>query len=110
MNNHDIIIVFTHVPDMDVAKRMAQGLLNAKLAACVNISSATQSYYEWQGQLESATEFMLSVKTQKSLYAQVAQWLLAEHPYELPDILSFNVVDGLPAYMAWVHAQTKPTV
>lgn len=55
------IVVLTHVPDQACAERIAKALINAKLAACVNIGAAGQSIYPWKGEVETQTEFPLHI-------------------------------------------------
>lgn len=102
----EIIIVFTHVPNRACAEQIAQMLLTEKLAACVNISSPVTSIYRWQGQIEQAEEFALSIKTTRKGYEACATKLRMLHPYELPEIVGIHVNEGLPEYLAWVAAET----
>jgi periplasmic divalent cation tolerance protein len=102
----EIIIVFTHVPDMACAESMAHALVNEQLAACVNISSPVRSVYRWQGKVETAHEIALSIKTQRQGYARLAERIRALHPYELPEIVAIHVNEGLPEYLRWVAAET----
>lgn len=104
----EIIIVFTHVPNMACAASIAQTLVHDKLAACVNISSPVTSVYRWQGQIEQATEIGLTIKTSCKVYPELATKLKAIHPYELPEIVAIHVNEGLPAYLQWVAAETGP--
>ncbi|MGP1716857.1 MAG: divalent-cation tolerance protein CutA [Methylophilus sp.] len=102
----EIIIVFTHVPDMACAESMAHTLVNEQLAACVNISSPVKSVYRWQGKIETAEEIALAIKTPRRGYAKVAERVRALHPYELPEIVAIHVNEGLPEYLRWVAAET----
>ncbi len=104
MNN--IIIVFTHVPDMPAAERIANVLLQANLAACVNISSPCVSFYEWQGQLEQSSEYLLRIKTRLAHYPAVQAMIQSQHPYELPECSYIHIDGGDEHYMAWVMQQT----
>lgn len=103
----EIIIVFTHVPNRQCAEQIAQTLLTEKLAACVNISSPVTSIYPWQGQIERAEEIGLTIKTSRKVYTACETKLRMLHPYELPEIVGIHVDVGLPAYLAWVAAETK---
>lgn len=103
----EIIIVFTHVPDMASAESIAHTLVNEQLAACVNISSPVKSVYRWQGHIETAEEIALTIKTPRHAYAKVAERICALHPYELPEIVAIHVNEGLPAYLRWVAAETS---
>jgi len=102
---HHLIVVCTHVPDQICAERIANALISAKLAACVNIGSACQSVYEWQGKVETQTEFPLHIKTNKDCYTEVEALILSMHPYELPDIMVLNVHGGYNRYLQWVNDQ-----
>lgn len=104
---NEIIIVFTHVPDMACAEHMAHTLVEAKVAACVNISSPVTSVYRWQGQVERAQEIGLVIKTTRKAYAAVATKVQALHPYELPEIVAIHVCEGLPEYLRWVAVATQ---
>ncbi|MEE9330927.1 MAG: divalent-cation tolerance protein CutA [Methylophilaceae bacterium] len=105
MNNNDIIVVLTHVPDQSCAEHIAKALIAAKLAACVNISSTCQSIYEWQDKIETQTEVPIHIKTSQHLYTKVEALILEMHPYELPDIIVLNVHGGFKQYLQWVNAQ-----
>lgn len=98
----EIIIVFTHVPDMACAEQLAQTLIETKVAACVNISSPVTSVYRWQGRVERAQEIGLAIKTTRKAYPAVATKLQRLHPYELPEIVAIHVCEGLPQYLRWV--------
>lgn len=100
-----IIMVFTHVPDVDCAQRISEALINAKLAACVNILSPCQSVYHWQGKLARANEIPLTIKTHQRVYSKVESVILSMHPYELPEIIALHVTGGLPQYLQWVSAE-----
>lgn len=107
MNQTDIIVVLTHVPDQNCALRIANALIEAKLAACVNIGSAVQSVYEWEGQVETTTEFSIQIKAKQSAYQDIEKLILAYHPYELPDIIVLNVIGGLEQYLQWVRKENN---
>ncbi|MFW5432356.1 MAG: divalent-cation tolerance protein CutA [Methylophilaceae bacterium] len=105
MPKNDIIVVLTHVPDQNCAERIAKALIESKLAACVNIGGACQSIYEWQGNIETQTEFPIHIKTSQGCYTKIEKLILEMHPYELPDIITLNVHGGLDRYLQWVDAQ-----
>jgi periplasmic divalent cation tolerance protein len=108
MHDDEIIMVFTHVPDHDCATRMAEALINAQLAACVNISSPCTSIYTWNNQLERTREIPMVIKTHRRLYSKIESMMLSMHPYELPEIIALHVSGGLPQYLQWVNAQISP--
>ena len=101
------ILVITNLPDQDSAQRLANILINERLAACVNLLAPCTSVYRWQGKVESAQETPVLIKTSETLYGKVEQAIRANHPYELPEIISVAIKDGLPAYLAWIAAETS---
>lgn len=103
----DIRIVLTTLPDAEAARALAERLVDAGRAACVNILAPCTSVYRWQGVRETATEVPLLIKTTADGYAALEAEIRAHHPYELPEIVAVPVVRGLPAYLDWVAAQTS---
>jgi len=104
-NPESILLVLTNVPDTDTANLIAETLVTQKLAACVNILSACQSTYMWEGKLARANEIPLLIKTTQLQYHALQDAIIKAHPYELPEIISINVDGGLPEYLQWVTTQ-----
>ena len=100
-------VVLCNCPDEDSASRLAKGLIDARLAACVNQLAPVVSTYRWQGQLETATEIPLLIKTTAQSYPALQAWLNGQHPYETPEIIALPLVDGLPAYLDWVANEIR---
>ena len=102
----ETLLVITNLPDSDSAHTLAQALVEQRLAACVSILAPCRSVYRWQGRIEEATEVPLLIKTTTARYAALEAAIRAAHPYELPEIVAVRVDQGLPAYLAWVAAET----
>jgi periplasmic divalent cation tolerance protein len=100
------ILVLTHLPDRAAALELARALVEARLAACVNVGQPVHSMYHWQGQIETADEVPVTIKTRAGLYADVEAAVRARHPYELPEIIAVPVCDGLRPYLDWLDAET----
>lgn len=98
-----VILVLTTFPDAPGAERMAEALVEKKLAACVNIHARMTSVYSWKGKLERGEELQLVIKTTQARYAAVEALISEQHPYELPEILAIAVHNGLPGYLDWVN-------
>ncbi|MBV8629041.1 MAG: divalent-cation tolerance protein CutA, partial [Paraburkholderia sp.] len=81
----------------------------ARLAACVTQLGAVRSSYHWQGQLESADEIQLLFKTSVARAAELEQLIQTLHPYDVPEILSWQVTASA-AYGQWVNAETQRTL
>lgn len=106
MSDTQVLIVMSNVPDAATAKGLARALVEARLAACVNILPAVQSIYRWQGQIEQADEVTLLIKTTREHYPQLQQALVAAHPYDLPEVIAWPVAEGYAPYLHWVAAET----
>jgi periplasmic divalent cation tolerance protein len=100
------LIVITNTPDRDVALKIARALIELKLAACVNILAECTSIYRWQGELETATEVPLMIKTRAAIYDDVEAAIKSLHPYELPEIVAVPIVRGLSDFLEWISAET----
>lgn len=98
-------VVQTTLPSEAQAAELARALVQARLAACVQVQ-AIRSFYVWQEQAHDEAEWLLSIKTRRALYPQLEAWLRTHHPYDTPEILCLPVTAGSAAYLAWVDAQT----
>jgi periplasmic divalent cation tolerance protein len=104
----DTLLVISNLPDRASADRLAQALVERRLAACVNILAPCRSVYRWQGALESAEEHPLLIKTTADRYSALEEAIRGLHPYELPEIVAVPLTAGLPEYLTWVAAETRP--
>ena len=102
----DIRLVITNCPDEETANRIALAMVEAKLAACVNILPRVQSIYRWQGAVESAAEVPLLIKTTAAAYPALEAAIRENHPYDVPEIIALPITAGLPAYLNWVAEET----
>ena len=102
------ILVLTSLPDADSARRMARELVEARLAACVQVGAPVESLYHWRGRLETATEIPLSIKTRADVWPDLERAIRERHPYELPESVAGPIIDALPHYLAWIDAETRP--
>ena len=103
----DVLICFCSCPDT-AAARIAEALVEERLAACVSLVPGLQSVYRWQGQLQREAEVLLLIKTTQARYPALQARLPQLHPYELPELLAVESAAGLPAYLHWVADQTRP--
>ena len=101
------LLVLTNLPDRPAAEDLARALVEARLAACVNILPACHSIYRWQGVLETADEVPLWIKTTSERYPALQTAIRNRHPYALPEVIALPVVQGLPDYLAWVARETR---
>jgi periplasmic divalent cation tolerance protein len=102
----EALLVITTLPNADSAHALAHALVEQRLAACANVLAPCRSVYRWQGKVEDAEEVPLLIKTSAARYAALEAAIRAAHPYELPEIVAVRIDKGLPAYLAWVAAET----
>ena len=101
-----ICLVFTTLPNAEIAGILAKSLVEQRLAACVNILAPCQSIYRWQDNVQVDGEIPLIIKTTTELYPAVETYLRQHHPYDLPEIITLDVLRGLPEYLSWVAEST----
>lgn len=101
------LVCFCTCPDQTTANRIAETLIDERLAACVNIVPGLRSVYRWQGAIESADEVLLLVKTTDDRLDALTARISALHTYELPEVVAVEVAGGLAGYLDWVAEQTR---
>jgi periplasmic divalent cation tolerance protein len=84
------------------ASRIAQALVERRLAACVNVVPGVSSTYRWQGVVRTDSEWLLVVKTRRDRFDEVRAAIRELHTYEVPEVVMLDIVDGDPAYLAWI--------
>jgi periplasmic divalent cation tolerance protein len=101
------LLVLCTAPSADVGATLARGLVEARLAACVNVVAGVRSVYAWQGEVHDEAEVQLLVKTRRALFEAVRDWLVEHHPYDVPEVLALPIEAGSKAYLDWLEAQTE---
>ena len=101
------LLVIANCPDEACANRIALAVVEAGLAACVNLLPRVQSVYRWQGAIESASEVPLLIKTTAGRYGELEAAVRKLHPYDVPEIIALPIAQGLPAYLDWLAAETR---
>ncbi len=95
-------IVLITAPDLKTARALAKTALQARLIACANLIPKIESHYRWQGKIESGTEVLLVLKTQKSKLTALEKLVLAKHPYDTPEFLVLPLSAGSKKYLEWL--------
>lgn len=98
----DKIIVLTTAGSLEEGRKIANAIVEGKLAACVNIVPQIESIYRWQGKVESATEWLLIIKTTATRFAAIRTAISEFHSYELPECICLSIQDGSAAYLDWI--------
>lgn len=102
-----LIIAVCTVPDRETAEELLKNLLLGRLAACVSQLDNVRSNYWWQGSLERAEEILLLIKTTSRRAEALKQFISANHPYEVPELVFLSAEDALDAYLNWVRLETS---
>jgi periplasmic divalent cation tolerance protein len=95
-------IVLVTAPDLKTARALAKAALASRMVACANLIPKVESHYRWQGKIESGTEVLLILKTQKSKLAALEKLILAKHPYDTPEFLVLPLSAGSGKYLHWL--------
>ena len=102
----DKIVVFSTCSSEDEAVRIGRALVEAQLAACVNILPPIRSIYRWKDAVENAAEWLLIIKTKRELFTPLSAKLRSIHSYEVPEAIAIPIVDGLSDYLDWIGRET----
>jgi periplasmic divalent cation tolerance protein len=94
-------LVLVTASSVEEARRIVDAVLEAHLAACVNIVPGVESHYWWQGQREQGSEVLLLIKSSAERFDALAEVVRAHHSYECPEIVAISPEEMAPAYRAW---------
>ena len=97
------IVILCTTKNIEEAREIARGLLEGGLIACASIIQPVESWFVWQGAIETVQEVKLFLKTSEENYGSIEQWICANHSYEVPEIIALPVEHGLAAYLNWVE-------
>jgi periplasmic divalent cation tolerance protein len=103
-----VVAVYLTFPDEASAERVARVLVEARLAACVNVLPGARSVYRWEGDVLVEPEVVAIAKTTADRVAALAEAVRAAHPFDLPCVVAYPAVAGLEAYLDWVRDETRP--
>lgn len=103
---NDFVQVVTTTERQEDARRIADLLVENRLAACVQIGGPITSVYRWQGKVERAQEWQCHIKTRQDLLDDVSEAIREIHPYEVPEIIAVPIVAGSRDYLTWLEEQT----
>jgi periplasmic divalent cation tolerance protein len=98
----DALVVLIAAANREEATRLAEMLVGAQLAACVQILPEMESIYRWQGKIERAEEVLLIAKTARAKFAKLEREVRSLHSYETPEIVAIPVCEGSPSYLEWL--------
>lgn len=107
--NTNVRLLLTNVNNVESAEKIAFGLVEKRLASCINILPGITSIYRWKGKVEKETEVTLMIKTTKDNYKDVENYLIGEknHPYEVPELIEIKIDRGFEKYLQWVQDEVE---
>ena len=104
----DKIVVLVACGSKKEARKIAQALVERRLAACVQeIGVPVRSMYRWKGRVESANEVLLLIKTSRKRFSAVSTLVKKLHSYEVPEIIALNIADGSREYLDWITSNVR---
>ena len=100
-------VVMVTSPDRKTSEKLSKGLVTRKLAACVNRVPSITSRYWWKGRVETGKEELLIIKTNQSKLKILTQWVKANHPYTVCEVLALPVAQGSADYLQWIDQSLR---
>jgi len=100
-------LVMVTAPDIEIARKLVRGALEARLVACGNIVPGLESHYWWEGKIEQAAEILILFKTVKSSFSKLESYITAAHPYDTPEIIALDLASGSAKYLQWILQFTQ---
>jgi periplasmic divalent cation tolerance protein len=103
-------VIFVTCGTQEEAERIAETIVNERLAACVNLIGAenpVKSFYIWEGQLQKDSEILLVIKTQSAKLSVLGERIRELHNYSIPEFIALPIVAGSKAYLDWLAATTR---
>ena len=102
-------MVLSTCPSRETALGIASALLDAGHAACVNVVPGVHSMYVWHGELQAEDEVLLLIKAPSAKFPALREALVAQHPYELPEVIAVGIEDGHHPYLEWLAEPRAPS-
>lgn len=105
----EYIQVITTTEKREDAERIARTLVEARLAACVQVLGPITSTYRWKGAIETAQEWQCVAKSRVERFDKIDEAVRAVHPYDVPEILAVPITAGSRAYLEWLDGEVEGT-
>ena len=102
----DYIVVFVTAPSEKEGEKIAQALLEDKLAACVNIIPGLKSMFRWKGKISTEEEVLLLIKTKDRLFEKLKKRVIELHSYDVPEVVALGILAGNEKYLDWLEKET----
>ncbi len=103
----EFIVALVTCGSEEEAVNIANALVEARLAACVNILSPIRSIYRWEGKIWDEKEWVLFIKTQKQNFDALEKKVKSLHSYSVPEIIALPITEGSSSYLEWIKENTE---
>lgn len=100
-------VVLVTTPNRRVSEKISKGLVQGKMAACVNIVPGLRSRFRWKGKVETAREELLLIKTNRTKLSQLTQWVQKNHPYTVCEVVALPIAKGSKPYLDWIDSSLR---
>ena len=98
----DAIVVLTTVPNTEEAETLAREIVEAKLAACVQVLPPMKSFYSWKNRTQADSEHLLLIKTLTEKFDELEQFIQKNHSYDVPEIVAISAEQISQSYFGWI--------
>ncbi len=106
--NTGAVVVLTTAPNSEEAERLAREIVNARLAACVQILPQITSFYFWENAVQKDSEHLLLIKTLPAKFDELKVFIQANHSYEVPEIVALSAEKVSESYLNWIKENVSP--
>lgn len=103
----DKVVIMVTAASRRECRKIARHLVEAKLAACVNITQPINSIYRWEGKLADEKEFQILIKSTRDLFPEIKAAISKIHSYHTPEIICLPIIDGSRNYLLWIADSVK---
>jgi periplasmic divalent cation tolerance protein len=103
----DKVVIMVTAASKRECRKIARHLVEAKLAACVNITQPMESIYRWQGKIADEREYQLLIKSNREMFPEIKAAISKVHSYHTPEIICLPIIDGSRNYLQWVSDSVK---
>lgn len=104
-----MLVVLTTTPNIEEAENLARKIVEAKLAACVQILPQMKSFYFWEGEIQTEPEHLLLIKTVEERFEELEDFIQVNHSYDVPEIVAVSSEKVSKSYFDWVKNYSGST-
>ncbi len=106
--NDNHVVVITTTDSAEAAGELARAVVGARLAACAQVGGPVRSVYRWDGEVRDDQEWQVWIKTAYDRVDELTEFVKANHPYDVPEVVALPVLGGNADYLAWITEETRP--